>query len=283
MSSSSPPLRFNCRSVGRTGERILIFLHGSFGSREDWSASAEFFAHDFYCLLADIPGHGSNTGFDITRRISFKEVVGALGAFIAESCPRPPVVIGFGLGARLALSLAVKHPKALSGVVAESCHPGIRDRHERLKRQARDADLAKRILSGGFEAFLDEWYALPVFRSLQDHPEKLAQYKQERLERTSPDWAAKVLVELGPGNQPSLWARIPALTVPALFLSGALDGKYTELMRQAAASSAMITHRVIAGSGHIPHLEQPRLFVETVSSFLAQTAFLPQTAARLTD
>ena len=53
----------------------------------------------------------------------------------------PADVVGYSMGARLALVLALRHPDAIRGLLLESPSPGIADDRERAQRRAADEAL----------------------------------------------------------------------------------------------------------------------------------------------
>ena len=58
--------------------------------------------------------------------------------------------------------------------------------------------------------------------------------------------------------------------MPVLIVTGGDDTKFTELgRRMAAAIGPRASHRVLAGAGHAPHLQQPSVVAAWVRSHLA--------------
>ena len=82
----------------------------------------------------------------------------------------PAIWVGYSLGGRQALHLAVHRPEVVRGLVLISTTAGIEDDTERLRRREDDDRLAERIETIGLDAFLDEWLAGPLFAGLVDSP-----------------------------------------------------------------------------------------------------------------
>jgi len=117
------------------------------------------------------------------------------------------------------------------------------------------------------DAFVEQWYQLELFRSLQTQPELLDSIKVRR-KKNDPRWAAKIIRELSPGRQPSLWDRLDSLPMPTLLLAGALDPTYTTMVTQMGQKIAQATIEIVPDAGHNIHLEQPETFSRIMRSFL---------------
>ena len=90
---------------------------------------------------------------------------------LAEALPKDPFILaGYSLGGRVALHFALRHPRRLAHLVVLSATPGIANHEERRARRERDDELADRIEGIGTEAFLDEWLAQPMFKSVPNDP-----------------------------------------------------------------------------------------------------------------
>jgi 2-succinyl-6-hydroxy-2,4-cyclohexadiene-1-carboxylate synthase len=138
--------------------------------------------------------------------------------------------------------------------VLVSASPGIADARERAARQAADEQLALDVERDGLDAFLHRWLDQPLFASL---PRDAARVDERRRNNTV-ERITHQLRALGQGVQPSLWSRLPELTMPLTLVTGAYDRKYTDLAtRMAAAIGDHARVIVVPGAGHALHLEQP--------------------------
>ena len=95
--------------------------------------------------------------------MSVEATADALAALLAARDAAPAHVVGYSLGARVALRLAVAHPDVVDRLVLESPSAGLPTEAERAARRAADEALAARIEAGGIERFVDEWERNPVF------------------------------------------------------------------------------------------------------------------------
>ncbi|HNB52680.1 MAG TPA: 2-succinyl-6-hydroxy-2,4-cyclohexadiene-1-carboxylate synthase, partial [Anaerolineales bacterium] len=220
-------------SLGPSSLPPLCFLHGFLGAGQDWTRVAEAFSEEFYCLLPDLPGHGQNPlsetlplHFDLLNQdlLSRMDMLGLSKIHL----------VGYSMGGRAALYFAVHHPERVASLTLESASPGITDLDERRARAAEDDRRAETLLAGGIEPFVEHWYTLPLFRSLENHPAVRAQIIARR-KANNPAWVAQVIGDLSPGRQPAVWDQLSRLEMPVLLLAGALDEKYVAAGKQMAA------------------------------------------------
>jgi 2-succinyl-6-hydroxy-2,4-cyclohexadiene-1-carboxylate synthase len=216
----------------------VILVHGFTQSADSWQPMIEALPHDFDTIAIEVP-----EGLDF---LSTASGIGARGG--------PGTYVGYSMGGRLCLALAVERPDLVEELVLVSASPGIADERERAARRAADEQLALDVERDGVDAFLDRWLDQPLFASL---PRDVARVDERRRNNTV-ERITHQLRALGQGVQPSLWDRLSQLTMPVTLVSGAYDRKYTELANQMAAAIGDGAHTVlIPGAGHALHLEQP--------------------------
>jgi 2-succinyl-6-hydroxy-2,4-cyclohexadiene-1-carboxylate synthase len=221
----------------------MLVLHGFAGSP---SAFARFFPD---ADAPDLPGHGGAA--DAT---SWEEA-------LAQLEPGEPVaVFGYSMGARLALALALHHPRAVTRLILESGTAGIEDGAQRERRKAADDALADFVEREGMVKFVDRWEQHPALASLRPFAERL---RPERVAHR-PAGLASALRHLGAGAQPSYWGELEGLRIPVRLIAGAGDDKFTSLaerMLQLIPRAELIS---IPDCGHAPHIEQPEAFAEAL-------------------
>jgi len=180
----------------------------------------------------------------------------------------PTVFVGYSFGGRVCLRLAVDHPDSVARLVLIGATAGLDDPAERAARRAADEALAEEIETGGLEAFLDRWLALPLFAGLSP----AAQHRNER-RRNRPGGLAASLRLAGTGAQEPLWDRLGALVgVPVLLVTGERDTKFSVLAdRLAAGIGPSAARLVVPDAGHTAHLEQPDAFLDGLLAWLART------------
>jgi 2-succinyl-6-hydroxy-2,4-cyclohexadiene-1-carboxylate synthase len=260
--------RWPYQTVGEPSKPPLIFLHGFLGRGVDWLPVAHRLAGDYYCLLFDLPGHGENIALEPDSPLSFAHLSGQLHRQLAAIAPDRIRLVGYSMGGRLALYYALHFPQTVAALALEGASPGLADVTARQERAALDDERAARLLTEGMDAFLTQWYQLPLFASLQEQPDVLARTIGQR-RANDPRWAAKVIRELSPGRQPSLWAQLPQLLPPALLLAGGLDERYSAVASRMAKKIPQAVVKIAPHAGHNVHLEQPELFAGLLAEFFA--------------
>jgi 2-succinyl-6-hydroxy-2,4-cyclohexadiene-1-carboxylate synthase len=183
-------------------------------------------------------------------------------AALADAAPDGPADwVGYSMGGRLALHVALAYPQRVRRLVLLGAHPGIEGDTERAARRAADEALAERLERIGVDAFLAEWLAQPLFAGLADPGPR----------QRDPQVLAACLRRLGTGAQEPLWGRLGELAGPVLVLAGERDEKYVALGRRLAAAigTGRAEFATVPDAGHAAHLEQPAAFRRLVKAFLA--------------
>jgi 2-succinyl-6-hydroxy-2,4-cyclohexadiene-1-carboxylate synthase len=150
----------------------------------------------------------------------------------------------------------------------ESALPGLPSGEERVQRRFLDDERADRIQED-LDAFLEDWYRQPLFASLARHG--LVEEMVASRRANDPDELARALRGLSPGEQPSLWDRLPDLSVPALVLTGELDEKYEAITKRTAERIETARRVVVPDAGHNVHAERPQAFLAHLVQFLETT------------
>ncbi len=196
-----------------------------------------------------LPGHGGGAvqpGWDANLDV------------IAHALDGCELVVGYSLGARLALGLVATG--RIRGAVLIGVNPGISD-DERHARRASDAIWARVLREQSIAAFADRWQAQPLFATQARVPaDRLAARRARRL-RHDPEQLARSLEELGLAEMPDYRAGFPRDHVA--LIAGDNDTKYVELARTLGAP-----FEAIADSGHDPTLEQPAALAATIIRML---------------
>lgn len=249
--------------------RPLVLLHGFTGSRASWAAVAAALRPARRVVALDLPGHGAT----VVRDAAFDWSLGATADLVAAALTALRVeradVLGYSMGGRVALQLALAHPARIGRLALESASAGLASAAARARRRAADTALAAAIERDGVAAFVRRWEALPLFRSLARQPEAVRDALRRQRLACDPAGLAASLRGMGLGAQPWLGARLAALPVPVLLLTGADDAKFTRIAARLLPRFADATHEIVAGAGHLPHLEQPARFLRAVRAFLA--------------
>ena len=251
--------------TGHAGGPTVLLLHGFMGSSEDWQDTIATLDGRCRCLAVDLPGHGDSVGL-LREAYTTEGAIRTVLDLLDELGIGHPTIIGYSMGGRLALYLALRHPERCAGLFLESTSPGIESAAERRTRRQADEKRA-RHLEEDFGTFLEDWYRQPLFASLARH-EGLVGAMIETRARNDPDELARSLRGTGAGREPSLWGELAELRVPALAVAGALDEKFVEISHRMADLNPRLRTVIVPGAGHNVHLEAPEVYLALLQDFL---------------
>ncbi|QIN79929.1 2-succinyl-6-hydroxy-2,4-cyclohexadiene-1-carboxylate synthase [Rubrobacter marinus] len=243
-------------TLGASGRPAVLFLHGFMGSSGDWREVLQAIGDEAFAVAVDLPGHGASLGLP-PEVYAFEGAARAVIGVLNELGIDRASLVGYSMGGRLALYLALRHPERCSGLFLESASPGLRDAEERASRRAADEEKARRLESEDFETFLRDWYRQPLFASLARDEGLLRRTLEER-RRNDPAELARSLRGMGTGSQPSLWEELSGLRVPALAVAGELDEKFVGISRRMAELGPCIEAATVPGVGHNVRAEARR-------------------------
>lgn len=238
-----------------------MLLHGFTQNAHCWGNFGVELSRLGPTFAFDLPGHGDSSEINVDLEGSAQLIAAQLENLDHqdEAC-----VIGYSLGGRTALHLALARPDLVDRLVVIGATGGIDDPNERAERRISDDELADHIQHVGTEAFLNEWLAQPLFAGL--HPEDSD--LRSRLTNT-PEGLSSSLRLCGTGTQRPLWSELRSLEMPVLVLAGANDSKFCRLgERLKDAIGANATFKTISGAGHSAHLEQPQATFLAIASWL---------------
>jgi 2-succinyl-6-hydroxy-2,4-cyclohexadiene-1-carboxylate synthase len=220
---------------------------------------------DDHALTIDLPGHGETC---FSSEYTMSNTANAIVNLLDELQIEQANLVGYSMGGRLALYLALNYPTRFAKAVVESGSPGLKTQQERSERIQRDRELANR-LEMNFEQFLIDWYDQPLFQSIKAHP-KFEQMLKER-SRNHPSELARSLREMGTGMQPSLWEKLKSHRNPVLLMVGECDRKFVAINQDMASLCATAELSIVPNAGHNIHFENPAGYVAITTSFLTAT------------
>lgn len=238
----------------------MVFVHGFTQTGRSMVDLAERMAtRGHEVVVVDLPGHGGSGEVRADLRRSADLLAATAG---------PATYVGYSLGGRVCLHLAIMSPHVVERLAMIGVHPGIVDEHERAIRRAGDEALAEHIVDVGVAAFLTEWLAQPLFAGLQVSEADLA----DRAANSATGLADSLRL-CGTGTQLPLWDRLMELNMPVLALAGELDAKFVPIAERIAASVPDGTFSHVHGAGHAAHLQQPNQVATRLEVWLRRTRF----------
>jgi len=228
----------------------LTFIHGFMGHPSDWD--------DVRAALPDY----ETSALEIPIAADWQASIGQL----AKGIPDQSVVVGYSMGARLALGIALENPQRCAGLVFVSGNPGLEPVEAREQRWIVDQKITRELEqldAESLEPFLERWYRADVFATV---PQKIrATEIARKCEWFSSDWPA-ILRANSVSRHPNYWARLSELSMPTVVIAGALDEKYHKSANRFRQESpaANVSQTIVPDCGHIVHREQPEILVQAI-------------------
>lgn len=243
----------------------LMCLHGFTGTLHTFDCLRD--VTDYNILGIDLIGHGKTQSVEPTD-YSMLQVVKELVALKQHLLPEEKVaVLGYSMGARVALAFAMSHPEMIEKLILESGSPGLKTVEEQETRRKHDAKLAERLQTRPLVEFIDFWQELPLFQTQKALPQATQQkVRQERLTQ-DPLMLAYSLLYMGTGSQIEYWSTLQTLQVPTLYLAGTKDQKFCQIGQEMSTIAPNIIYQELH-AGHCIHLEQPDAFCQRIENFL---------------
>jgi 2-succinyl-6-hydroxy-2,4-cyclohexadiene-1-carboxylate synthase len=250
--------------VQGSGRRVVL-VHGFTQSKSSWGAIADQLGKLYEVVAIDLPDHGGSGEIHASSLEDAADLVGRAGGRANY--------VGYSLGGRVCLTLALRRPEVIESLVLVGATPGIVADSDRQDRVAADNALADRLDPPdradpglGLDDFLTEWLAGPLFAHLTSEQADLASRQVN-----TPAGLARSLRTTGTGTQVPSYHRLGELAMPVLLVAGANDTRFSAIARQMAGSiGANAGTSFIDGAGHAAPFEQPSEFADVVARFLAQ-------------
>jgi 2-succinyl-6-hydroxy-2,4-cyclohexadiene-1-carboxylate synthase len=240
----------------------MLYLHGFAGHPTE---AEGLFSGPTRSAGVVLPGHGPSGGKD---SCSMASAVERVCAHVAAQGDEQVDLMGYSMGARVALSVAAQHPEWLRRLVLIGAHPGLKG-SEKQQRSTIDTQRAADLEALGLDRFMDLWEKQPVLNyQARLTPALRAQMKKNRRSHTVAGLGAS-LREMGTGAMPALWESLPQLKVPVLWVTGAQDSQFKALAERAHGKTPRSTLLSISGAGHCAHLENHKAFQKALRDFLA--------------
>ncbi len=261
-------IRLHARLAG-SGPPLLL-LHGFTGSTATWDELVESLSGLMTTIAVDLPGHGLSAAPNDPSLHGLYPTAQYLARLLAALGLERPGVLGYSMGGRVALRLALAGAVRPGALILESTSPGIADADQRAARRRSDAELATLLEHEGIEAFVNRWEALPLWASQASLPE--ARRLQLRRQRLSNDATglANSLRGAGAGEDPSVLDELRTLETPTLLVAGELDTPYVDHAHAMHRNLPDSRIAVIPAAGHAAHFERPREFAELVREFVLE-------------
>ncbi|CAI0431018.1 unnamed protein product [Linum tenue] len=267
---------------------IVVFLHGFLGTGEDWIPIMKAISGSARCISIDLPGHGETKVEKLGDMeenhdwsLSVERVSELLYKLIQDLTLGKVTLVGYSMGARIALHMALRLGDKINGAVILSGSPGLNDEMARRIRRAKDDSRARNLITYGLQTFLTSWYAGKLWNSLRCHPH-FKEVVDSRSLHGDAQSLASALSDLSIGRQEPLWDDLKHCKLPLLFVVGAQDDKFKAIAQQmleeveqgqnegGATGSNTSEILEVQESGHAVHLENPLPLIRALRRFMTR-------------
>ena len=246
------------------GEPPVLALHGFTGSGLDFESLAMGLGRSV--VAPDLLGHGESACPAEVEAYRMSAEVERLRELVGE---RKHVVLGYSMGARVGLALALEAPACVEALVLVGGRPGLVETQERLARRQEDEVLAAHLEAVGVENFYESWASRPLMstQSRIDGPVR-SRMLDRRLSSSASGWAGS-LRGMGTGAMESLWDHLSGLASPVLLVTGEEDFRFEAIARDMASQLPRGECVSIPAAGHCAHLEAPAATLSAIQAFLS--------------
>jgi 2-succinyl-6-hydroxy-2,4-cyclohexadiene-1-carboxylate synthase len=246
------------------GQTPRIFaLHGFTGVGDDYRALAYHLGQAF--LAPDLMGHGRSSAPTSRHAYKLEQIINNLSDLMDPM----DILMGYSLGARLALELVCQGLVRPRAMILLSGTPGLEDPAERAIRRAEDDARADAIMTLGASAFLESWRQTPLIRSQERACVRLKNAMQAGRSQHCSAGLAGAVSSLSPGRIPHRWDDLAAIETPTLLVSGSEDPKYSHLAERMQLEFKSARILTLEGVGHAPHIEAPNETSLGIRQFLS--------------
>lgn len=238
----------------------ILWLQGLGADHTAWSPQLARFSARFHCLAPDNRGSGRTApGGHFDLRTMATDAIALLDA---RAPATPAHVVGLSMGGSIAQELALLAPERVRSLVLVSAFARVEPRLHELLLAWRA--IYPRVPVAAFQQQANTWLFSWRFFERPGAAAGVIAYAERQ--SPPPDW---FIAQIDASLTHDTAARLPALTLPTLVISGAEDALAPPRLGRDLAARIPNTRFVeIAEAGHSVNLEQQRAFNEAVMAFV---------------
>ena len=242
----------------------MLLIHGWTLDLEMWEPQVRALCRSFRIIRYDRRGFGLSSG-----RPSLADDVSDARTLCRHLQLHPVAVLGMSQGARVAAHLAAASPGKVSCVVFDGAPSGIFEDEEPAESDIPITHYRALVRSGAISDFRQAWCTHPLMR-LRTADVATHRLLSRMLER----YPARDLRESDPVSSPMLAPLAAgAIQSPALVISGALDlSSGLQAADRLARAISASQREIVPDAGHLPNLDNPRVYNEQLRRFLTRFA-----------
>ena len=257
-------------------DEAVTLLHGFTLNGASWDELIAKMPGGWKWIAPDLRGHGSAR----TSPATMDDCAADLEALWKHLGIERSHVVGYSMGGRLALHVAVRLPERTRSLLTIGAHAGL-DGEARATRRQADEALADRIENEGVESFVQHWESRPMFAGIKRRGPAFAAWLHGLRVSNRADGLAASLRGMGAGAMEPLWGELGAIDVPCTFVAGEDDDQFVQIGARLSESVDRSRFLSVPGSGHSVQFEQPDATASILADHLrwAATATSSSTTA----
>lgn len=259
-------IRLSVDAVG-SGTPALIFVHGGFCDRHDWSAQVRALAQRFRVIAFDLPGHGESA---LPAQASVSSLAQALCEIKARYGGGHAVMVGHSLGVDVILEAYRQSADAIAGLILIEGGLVAAGDPDRAAR-----GIEEQMNAVGLDAFLQTAFR-QMFTPASDP--QLQERVLARLMNLDRPFAKQIVLSKVRWDAQRAAQVLASVTVPVLLIQSTyfdetfqrrglepgMTTPWTELVAR-QISGAELCH--VTGVGHFPQIEAAHTVNERISAF----------------
>ncbi len=255
---------------------VVVFIHGYAADLRMWEQQVPaLVAAGFRAVRYDVRGHGrtmiSPDGYtwnsyaadlsDLLDRLNIERP--ATQSLSVEAAH----FVGLSMGGGIALQFAVDYPQRVRSLtLVDSALPGFTYSGETSRRIEELVEAVRK--EGARAAFERVWLKHPFFDGVRRHPDRFAALREMILEFQAPDQRDDASPA---GYRSDVTDRLAEVRAPVLVIVGENDDLDFRLIADLLESNIPRARQVVMSDcWHLPPLEYPEVFNETLINFLRE-------------
>jgi 2-succinyl-6-hydroxy-2,4-cyclohexadiene-1-carboxylate synthase len=236
-----------------------VYFHGFMGCPRDFSR-----------IRKVLPGHALRLPYPDAHVVDFMGYVAQIRSTMGALLPKSQEWIGYSLGGRIALALAIAAPESMRSLTLIGAHPGLANEEERRARADIDAAWARRFTEEDLTVVLRDWLAQPIFCGFKRlSPGQQRQLLRQRRRFQGPalaHWLRVTSLAKMPNWRPVL----RALPFPVHWIAGGDDQKFVKMYQALQAQLPRSLFTFIPNSSHMVLLEAPEILAHVLQLWTLQ-------------
>jgi len=269
---------------GGSGEPLLM-VHGLGGSALNWMGVGPRVAGSYRALAIDLAGFGQTPLFNRSAAVGANAAL--VHDFVERVIGQPVVLMGNSMGGHISILEAAAHPQSVKAMIlVDPAIPGVHVRRPEPAMLGMMAALSipglaqnilgRRARALGPEGLVRQALELVCADPSRVDPEIVEAHvkltrEREHLGRQNDRAFLQASRSIGLRMaDPRFWSRVAQVRAPTLLIHGSLDRLIpVAAARELAGRRPDWQLEVLDGVGHVPMMETPALFMDTVDAWAA--------------